>query len=101
MTAHSVSHSSQSRALWLSTIAFTVNFAVWTIFSIIGVQIKKDLGLTDTQFGVPTMVARFFGGSSLLIVVGVMLDTMRQVESHLVMRYYDGFLTKGKLRGRK
>jgi preprotein translocase subunit SecY len=53
------------------------------------------------QFGVPRQVARFFGGSSLLIVVGVMLDTMRQVESHLVMRYYDGFLTKGKLRGRR
>ncbi len=53
------------------------------------------------QFGVPTMVARFFGGSSLLIVVGVMLDTMRQVESHLVTRYYDGFLSKGKLRSRK
>ena len=41
----------QQRALWASTIAFTVCFAVWTIFSIIGVQIKKDLGLNDTQFG--------------------------------------------------
>ena len=41
----------QNRALWLSTIAFTVCFAVWTIFSIIGIQIKKDLGLTDTEFG--------------------------------------------------
>jgi len=41
----------QQRALWTSTIAFTVCFAVWTIFSIIGVQIKKDLGLNDTQFG--------------------------------------------------
>lgn len=41
----------QSRALWISTIAFTVCFAVWTIFSIIGIQIKKDLGLNDTEFG--------------------------------------------------
>ena len=41
----------RSRALWLSTVAFTVCFAVWTIFSIIGVQIKDDLGLSDTQFG--------------------------------------------------
>ena len=40
-----------SRALWLSTIAFTVCFAVWTIFSIIGIQIKQELGLNDTQFG--------------------------------------------------
>ena len=38
---------------------------------------------------------------SLLIIVGVMLDTMRQVESHLLMRHYDGFLRKGKLRGRR
>jgi NNP family nitrate/nitrite transporter-like MFS transporter len=41
----------QQRAFWLSTIAFTVCFAVWTIFSIIGVQIKQDLGLSDAQFG--------------------------------------------------
>ncbi len=41
----------QGRALWISTIAFTVCFAVWTIFSIIGIQIKKDLGLNDTEFG--------------------------------------------------
>ena len=53
------------------------------------------------KFGVPTAVARFFGGTSVLIVVGVMLDTMRQIESHLVMRYYDGFLRKGRLRGRR
>ncbi len=52
------------------------------------------------QFRVPWIVAHFFGGTSMLITVGVMLDTMRQVESHLVMRYYDGFLKKGRLRGR-
>jgi len=53
------------------------------------------------QFGIPWLIASFFGGTSLLIIVGVMLDTMRQVESHLVMRHYDGFLTKGKLRSRR
>jgi preprotein translocase subunit SecY len=53
------------------------------------------------QFSVPWLVASFFGGTSLLIVVGVMLDTMRQVESHLLMRHYDGFLQRGKLRGRR
>lgn len=52
------------------------------------------------QFRIPWIVAHFFGGTSMLITVGVMLDTMRQVESHLVMRYYDGFLKKGRLRGR-
>ncbi len=50
------------------------------------------------QFNIPFMVASFFGGTSLLIMVGVMLDTMRQVESHLLMRHYDGFLKKGKLK---
>ncbi len=49
---------------------------------------------------VPFTVAQFFGGTSMLIAVGVMLDTMRQMESHLMMRHYDGFLKKGKLRGR-
>ena len=53
------------------------------------------------QFRIPWIVASFFGGTSMLITVGVMLDTMRQIESHLVMRYYDGFLTKGRMRGRK
>jgi len=53
------------------------------------------------QFRIPWIVASFFGGTSILITVGVMLDTMRQVESHLVMRYYDGFLKKGKLRSRR
>ncbi|MBT8046630.1 MAG: preprotein translocase subunit SecY, partial [Pontiella sp.] len=51
-----------------------------------------------SQFQVPWIVASFFGGTSLLIIVGVMLDTMRQIESHLLMRHYDGFLKKGKMR---
>ncbi|MEI6563349.1 MAG: preprotein translocase subunit SecY [bacterium] len=55
----------------------------------------------NRQFAVPWLVSSFFGGTSLLITVGVMLDTMRQVESHLLMRHYDGFLRKGKLRGRR
>jgi preprotein translocase subunit SecY len=49
---------------------------------------------------VPFAVNTFFGGTSVLILVGVLLDTMRQVESHLLMRHYDGFLKKGRLRGR-
>jgi len=42
----------------------------------------------------------FFGGTGLLIVVGVALDTLQQIESHLLMRHYEGFLKKGKIRGR-
>ena len=49
---------------------------------------------------IPPAVSNFFGGTSLLITVGVLLDTMRQVESHLMMRHYDGFLKKGRLHGR-
>lgn len=50
-TLDGVERTDQYRALGLSTFAFTICFAVWTIFSIIGVKIKSDLGLTDTQFG--------------------------------------------------
>ena len=46
-------------------------------------------------------LASFFGGTSLLIIVGVGLDTIQQIESHLMMRHYDGFLSKGRIRGRR
>ncbi|BDS08770.1 protein translocase subunit SecY [Oceaniferula spumae] len=48
----------------------------------------------------PFLVTSFFGGTSLLIIVGVLLDFMRQVETHLLQRNYDGFLRKGKIKGR-
>ncbi len=53
------------------------------------------------RFSIPFIVASFFGGTSLLIIVGVLLDSMRQIESHLLMRNYDGFLKKGKLTSRR
>src|ERR1700731_938123 len=56
--------------------------------------------LLSQSLHVPQITAQFFGGTSLLIVVGVMLDTMRQVETHLIQRHYDGFLRKGRIRGR-
>ena len=56
--------------------------------------------LLSQSLNVPVITAQFFGGTSLLIIVGVMLDTMRQVETHLIQRHYDGFLRKGKIRGR-
>jgi len=43
----------------------------------------------------------YFGGTGLLIVVGVMLDTLQQIETHLLMRHYDGFMKKGRLQGRR
>jgi preprotein translocase subunit SecY len=56
--------------------------------------------LLSRQMGIDQDVASFFGGTSMLIMVGVLLDTMRQMETHLLMRHYDGFLKKGRLRGR-
>ena len=53
------------------------------------------------SFQVPYLVASFFGGTGVLIIVGVMLDTMKQIESHLLMRHYDGFMKSGHLRGRR
>jgi preprotein translocase subunit SecY len=53
------------------------------------------------SFKVPYLVASFFGGTGVLITVGVMLDTMKQVESHLQMHHYEGFMKTGQLRGRR
>jgi preprotein translocase subunit SecY len=64
-----------------------------TIIATIPIILSKKLNIDQN-------VSQYFGGTSILIAVGVLLDTMRQVESHLMMRHYDGFLKKGKIRGR-
>ena len=51
-------------------------------------------------FGVNQAFAQFFGGTSLIILVGVVLDTLQQIESHLLMRHYDGLLKTGRIKGR-
>jgi preprotein translocase subunit SecY len=51
-------------------------------------------------FGINQAFASFFGGTSLLILVGVVLDTLQQIESHLLMRHYDGLLKSGRIKGR-
>lgn len=50
---------------------------------------------------VPYLVASFFGGTGILIVVGVMLDTVKQMESHLLMHHYEGFIKSGRIKGRR
>lgn len=50
--------------------------------------------------GIPFLAAQFFGGTGLLIIVGVLLDFLRQVETYLLQRHYDGFLKKGRIKGR-
>jgi preprotein translocase subunit SecY len=51
-------------------------------------------------FGINNLFAAFFGGTSLLILVGVVLDTLQQIESHLLMRRYDGLVKEGRVQGR-
>ena len=60
------------------------------------IAILPDLFITSLGF--PFLD---FGGTSVLIVVGVALDTLQQVESHLLMRHYEGFVKKGRIRGRQ
>ena len=56
--------------------------------------------LVGRLMGVDANISQFFGGTSLLILVGVILDTTKQIESHLLMKRYEGFMTKGRLHGR-
>lgn len=56
--------------------------------------------IVSKLIGVDSRISHFFGGTSLLILVGVILDTARQIETHLLMKSYDGFMKRGKLRGR-
>jgi preprotein translocase subunit SecY len=50
--------------------------------------------------GINAQFAQFYGGTSLLIMVGVVLDTLQQIESHLLMRHYDGLMKSGRIKGR-
>ncbi|MEO1136052.1 MAG: MFS transporter, partial [Pseudomonadota bacterium] len=68
-----VTKGQQQWALWTSMIAFTACFAVWTIFSIIGVQIKADLGLTETQFGL-LIGTPILTGSLSRLILGIWAD---------------------------
>ena len=52
-------------------------------------------------FAIDYNLASFFGGTSIIILVGVALDTLQQIESHLISRHYDGFMKKGKIKGRR
>ncbi len=73
MVRDTVSSWRQQTALWMSTYAFTVCFAVWTIFSIIGIQIQKDLGLTETQFGLLAGTP-ILTGSLIRLILGIWAD---------------------------
>ncbi|WP_417809156.1 nitrate/nitrite transporter [Thioclava sp.] len=72
-TLDGVTHSDQNRALGLSTFAFTICFAVWTIFSIIGVRIKQELGLSEFQFGL-LVATPVLTGSLTRLFLGVLTE---------------------------
>jgi preprotein translocase subunit SecY len=67
---------------------------IWGALAVCAIAVFPDL--LTRQLHIPV----YFGGTSLLIIVGVALDTMKQIESHLLMRHYDGFMKKGRLKGR-
>jgi preprotein translocase subunit SecY len=66
---------------------------------IVGIAILPDAIMAWLK--VPYLVASFFGGTGILIVVGVMLDTIKQIESHLLMHHYEGFIKTGHIKGRR
>lgn len=65
-----------------------------------GIAIVPDIIIRVWPEQVPTTMAYLFGGTSLLIIVGVALDTLKQIESQMMMRHYEGFMKKGKIKGR-
>ncbi len=87
----------QSTVNYLDRILTRVTF-VAAIYLVV-IAIFPDIIMASMK--IPPRVAGFFGGTSLLIVVGVTLDTMKQIESHLLMRHYEGFMKRGKIRSRR
>ncbi len=87
----------QPTAKFLDFIMTRLTFAGALILTLIA--LFPDILLF--KLNIPMRIAIFFGGTGMLITVGVVLDTMKQVETHLLQRHYDGFLKKGKLRGRQ
>ena len=73
LTSHGVPKAVSTRALTTSTIAFTVCFAVWTIFSIIGIPLKEQLGLSEVQFGL-LVGTPVLAGSLVRVILGVWTD---------------------------
>ncbi len=86
----------QDTAKFLDTVMSRLTFAGAVFLLVIAILPQ----MLSKQLHVPDVTAQFFGGTSLLIVVGVVLDTMRQIETHLIQKNYDGFLRKGRIQGR-
>ena len=88
----------QNTAVYLDYVATRLVFAGALYISLIAIAPS----LIMKGFRIPSYeVASFFGGTTILIFVGVMLDTMRQIESQLMLKHYDGFLKTGRLKDRR
>ena len=82
----------QRTAEYIDKILTRITLPGSTFFAVIAILPNIMSNIADVNF--------YFGGTGLLIVVGVALDTLQQIESHLLMRHYDGFIKKGRLKGR-
>lgn len=82
----------QRTAEYIDRVLTRITLPGAIFFAIIAVMPNIMSNVADIQF--------YFGGTGLLIVVGVALDTLQQIESHLLMRHYDGFIKKGRMKGR-
>jgi preprotein translocase subunit SecY len=82
----------QRTAEYIDRVLTRITLPGSTFFAIIAIMPNIMSNVADIQF--------YFGGTGLLIVVGVALDTLQQIESHLLMRHYDGFIKKGRMKGR-
>jgi preprotein translocase subunit SecY len=82
----------QRTAEYIDKILTRITLPGAIFFAFIAILPNIMSNIADIQF--------YFGGTGLLIVVGVALDTLQQIESHLLMRHYDGFMKKGRMKGR-
>ncbi len=82
----------QRTAEYIDRVLTRITLPGATFFAVIAIMPNIMSNIADIQF--------YFGGTGLLIVVGVALDTLQQIESHLLMRHYDGFIKKGRMKGR-
>ena len=82
----------QRTAEYIDRVLTRITLPGAVFFAVIAIMPNIMSNVADIQF--------YFGGTGLLIVVGVALDTLQQIESHLLMRHYDGFIKKGRMKGR-
>ncbi|MEP7166322.1 MAG: preprotein translocase subunit SecY, partial [Ferruginibacter sp.] len=87
----------QPTADYIGTIMDRITFPGAILLAFVGIL----PGLVQLVFGMSQNFATFFGGTSLLIMVGVILDTLQQIETQLLMRQYDGLMSSGRLQGRQ